>query len=303
MSTYTSLAASSRQARVWRWLKYGGTIRGGATYLEASKPRPWAVPWRVWRALARHRRIIPSPLLYLVVAGIGLAVGVVLQLTLGLWWWLPPLVLLVVAWLVAFTSIWWRPRVRTGILRAAILSATDPQRGFEQQRREQHDRLRASELPLFELESWPGTVRLAGWGGPPDRITHISVGFCDENDPAPVVSVTTVADEAGHEDWMRERLLGELSGRDLERCTGPFPSPEAIRDALARARDELRSLSWKPVAIRIDGRDHDAFAFQGPQGSAAYCAVGDLWVTIEGSSDMDYRLRTVADRTRLIPGA
>lgn len=40
---------------------------------------------------------MPSPLLYLVVTGIGLAVGVVLQLTLGLWWWLPPLVLLIVA--------------------------------------------------------------------------------------------------------------------------------------------------------------------------------------------------------------
>jgi hypothetical protein len=286
---------------VWRWLKHGDTIRGGATYLEASKPRPWAVPWRVWRALARHRRIIPSPLLYLVVAGIGLAVGVVLQLTLGVWWWLPPLSLLVVAWLIAFTSVWWRPRVRTGSVRAAILSATDPQREFEERRREQHERLLASGLPPFELVSWPGTVRLTGWGGPPDRIMHISVGFCDENDPTPVVSVTTVADEAAHEDWMRERLLGELSGRDLERRTGPSPSPEAIRNALDRARDELRSLSWMPFAIRIDGRDHEAFAFQGPQGSAAYCAVGDLWVTIEGSSSVDYRLHTVADRTHLIP--
>lgn len=302
MYTYTSLAAFSRRARVWRWLKYGGTIRGGSTtYLEASKPRPWAVPWRVWRALARHRRIMPSPLLYLVVTGIGLAVGVVLQLTLGLWWWLPPLVLLIVAWLVAFTSIWWRPRVRTGSVRAAILLAANPQRGFEQQRREQHDRLLASELPLFELESWPGTVRLAGWGGPPDRITHISVGFCDEPDPTPVVSVTTVADQAGHEDRMRERLLNELSGRNLGELVGPSASPEAIRDALDQARDELRGLSWAPATIRIDGRDHEGATFRGPQGSAAYCAMGDLWVTIEGSSSVDYRLRTVADRTRLIP--
>jgi len=148
------------------------------------------------------------------------------------------------------------------------------------QRCEQHDRLRVSELPLFELESWLGAVGLAGWGGPPDKITHISVGFCNENDPAPVVSVTTVANEAGHEDWMRERLLGELSGRGLERRTGPSPSPEPIRNALDQARNELRSLSWKPVAIRIDGRDHEVFAVQGPQGFAAYCTVGDLWVTI-----------------------
>ncbi len=91
MYTYTSLAAPSRWSRVWRWLKYGGMIHGGATYLEASKPRPLAVPWRTWRALARHRRIIPSPLLYLVVAGIGLLVGVVLQFTLVVWWLLPPL--------------------------------------------------------------------------------------------------------------------------------------------------------------------------------------------------------------------
>lgn len=288
---------------MWRWVKYGSTIRGGATYLEASKPRPWAVPWRAWRALARHRRIIPSPLLYLVVAGIGLTVGVVLQLTLGLWWWLPPVVLLVVAWLVAFTSIWWRRRVRTGSVRAAILSATDPQRGFEERRREQRERLLASQLPLFELESWPGAVRLAGWGGPPDRITRINVGFCEASDPTPIVSVTTVADEAGHEDRVREQLLNELSGRDLERRTGPFPSPEAIRRGLDQARDELRDLSWAPAAISIDGRDHEGFAFRGPQGSAAYCAVDDLWVTIEGSSEVDYRLRTIADRARLTPAA
>ncbi len=123
MFTYTSLDAPSRWSRVWRWLKYGGMIRGGATYVEASTPRPWAVPWRAWRALARHRRIIPSPLLYLVVAGIGLVVGVVVQLVLGVWWWLSPVVLLVVAWLVAFTSVWWRPRVRAGSVRAAVLSA------------------------------------------------------------------------------------------------------------------------------------------------------------------------------------
>lgn len=271
--------------------------------MEASKPRPWAVPWRAWRALARYRRIIPSPLLYLVVAGIGLVVGVVLQLMFGVWWWLPPVVLLVAAWLVAFTSIWWRPRGRAWSERAAFLSASDPQRGFEERRREQRERLLASELPLFELEAWPGTVRLAGWGGPPDRITHISVGFYDEPDTLAVASVTTVADEAGHEDRMRERLLSELSGRNLERRIGPFASPEAIRDALDQARDELRDQNWTTTAIRIDGRDHHGFAFRDRRGSAAYCAVGDLWVTIEGSSDVDYRLRTIADRARLIPAA
>ncbi len=208
-----------------------------------------------------------------------------------------------IAWLVAFTSIWWRPRVRSGSVRAAILSATDPQRGYEERRRELYGRLLTSELPLFELESWPGIVRLAGWGGPPDRITHISVGFYDEPDTPAVVSVTTVADQAGHEDRMRERLLNELSGRNLGELIGPSASPEAIRDALDRARDELRGLSWAPATIRIDSRDHEGATFRGPQGSAAYCAVGDLWVTIEGTSDVDYRLRTVADRARLIPAA
>lgn len=301
MFTYTSLDAPSRWSRVWRWLKYGGMIRGGATYVEASTPRPWAVPWRAWRALARHRRIIPSPLLYLVVAGIGLVVGVVVQLVLGVWWWLSPVVLLVVAWLVAFTSVWWRPRVRAGSVRAAVLSATDPQRGFDERRREQRERLLASELPLFELESWPGNVRRAGWGGPPDRITHVSVGFYDEPETPPVVSVTTVADEAGHEDRMRGRLLDELSGRNLNERIGPFASPEAIREALDQARDEMRAQNWTTTTIRIDGRDHDGYAFRDRRGSAAYCAVGDLWVTIEGSSDVDYRLRTLADRARLIP--
>lgn len=228
-------------------------------------------------------------------------VGVVLQLTLGVWWWLPPLALLVVAWLVAFTSIWWRPRVRAGIVRAVVLSATDPQRAYEERRRKQRERLLASELPLFELESWPGPVRLAGWGGPPERITHISIGFCDAPDSTPLVSVTTVADEAEHEGRIRERLLNDLGGRSLDELVGPRASPEAIRDALARRREELRGLSWAPVTLRIDGRDHHGAAFRGPRGSAAYCAVGDLWVTIEGSSDVDYRLRTVADRARLIP--
>lgn len=277
--------------------------RGGARYLEAPKPPTWAVPWSAWRALASHRRFIPSPLLYLVVAGVGLMLGVVLQCTLGVWSWVPPILLPAAAWLAAFTSLWWRPRAPAGSLRTAILTATDPQRGYEELRREQRECLLNSQLPLFELESWRGSVRLAGWGGSPERITHISVGFYDEPDAPAVVSVTTVADQGGHEGRMREQLLDELSGRDLNERIGPLASPEAIRDALDQARDELGGQHWTTTVIRIDGRDHPGFAFRGTRGSAAYCAVGDLWVTIEGSSNVDYRLRTVGDRVRLLNAA
>ncbi len=100
---------------------------------------------------------------------------------------------------------------------------------------------------------------------------------------------------------MRGRLLDELSGRNLNERIGPFASPEAIREALDQARDEMRAQNWTTTTIRIDGRDHDGYAFRDRRGSAAYCAVGDLSVTIEGSSDVDYRLRTLADRARLIP--
>lgn len=87
------------------------------------------------------------------------------------------------------------------------------------------------------------------------------------------------------------------------RAKESVPSLEAIRHALDQAREELRGLSWVPTTIRIDGRDHEGAAFRGPMGSAAYCAVGDLWVTIEGVSDVGYRLRTVTDPGRIIDAA
>jgi len=292
-------------SRLWRWLKHGrmGGGRGWSIYLSAGPPKWWQMPRQIWLALARRRRIIPSPLLYLAVAAVGVLIGVVLQVTVGVWWWLPPLALLIVAWLVFLSSIWWPPRTRHDSLRVALLSAVNPRRGFEARRREQRELVLASGLPLFELESWPGTVRVAGWGGPPERITRVSVGFCAAPDSTPIVSVTTIADQAEHEDRIREQLLDELSGRDLEIRTGPLPSPEAIRDAIAQARDELRALSWAPVTIRIDGRDHEGFAFRGPQGSAAYCALGDLWVTIAAAGRADYPLRTLGEPDRIFDTA
>jgi len=272
-------------------------------YLQAREPRPWTAPLRAWRVLAGRRGIIPTPLLYLIVAGIGLVIGVVLQVTVGVWWWLPPLVLLMFAWLVFFTSIWWHPGARAGSLRVELLTAANPRRGFEARRREQREQMRASGLPLFELESWPGSVRLAGWGGPTGRITHVSVGFFDEPDTPPVVTTSTVAEEAEHEDRMRDRLLDELSGIDLEQRTGPSPSPEAIRAGLDQARDELRGVNWTPTTICIDGREHPGHELRAPSAAAAYCAVGDLWVTITATAHADYRLCTITDPARILDAA
>lgn len=297
-----SETAPSAGSRFWRWLKHGRGVgsRGSAVYLQAPEPRWWSFPVRTWRMLARHRTILPTPLLYVVVAGVGLAVGVVLQLTVGVWWWLPPILLLIVAWLVFFSSIWWRPGARGGSLRVELLSAVDPQRGFEARRREQLERVRAAGIPLFEIESWPGIVRLVGWGGEAGRITHVAVGFVDEEESPVAITVTTITAESEREEHVRDRLLGELTGRRVDARMPPLAAPDAMRDAHLRLRDELRASTWMPVTIRIDGKDHRGAGLRAHGVSAAYCAVGDVWATIVTPADADLRLRRIVDPDRVI---
>lgn len=255
-------------SRFWRWLRHGrgAGSRGSAVYLHAPEPRWWSFPVRTWRMLARHRTIVPTPLLYVVVA----------------------------------SSIWWRPGARGGSLRVELLSAVDPQRGFEARRREQLERVRASGIPLFEIESWPGIVRLVGWGGEAGRITHVAVGFVDEEESPVAITVTTITAASEREEHVRDRLLGELTGRRVDARMPPLAAPDAMRDAHLRLRDELRASTWMPVTIRIDGKDHRGAGLRAHGVSAAYCAVGDVWATIVTPADADLRLRRIVDPDRVI---
>jgi hypothetical protein len=92
-----------------------------------------------------RRGVIPVPMFYVVVGVVGLAIGVALQFALGVWWLLPPILLLAISWLFFFTSIWWhRPGRRPTSLRTELLTVIDPEKGMKARQLEEQQLLMAS---------------------------------------------------------------------------------------------------------------------------------------------------------------
>ncbi len=255
----------------------------------------WRVPARVWRVLARRRGITPTPIFYLLLGGAGLLAGAVLQLTLDLWWWVPPVLVLAVAWLFFFTSIWWhRHRLHTS-LRIELLQAVAPQKGLAALRGADQQRIRSSGLPLFEIADWPGEASLESWSGTGGIVSHVSLAFRDRQASAPVVTVGTVADDGAGAGRVGDELLGELTGLLLGDEGIAAAGPDAIREAHQRISARLHALPWVPSTMRVDGKDLQASRLTVDGYTTSYTVLDRVWVTITATAgSADFALRTVS---------
>jgi hypothetical protein len=238
------------------------------------------------------RGVIPAPMFYVVVGVVGLAIGVALQFALGVWWLLPPLLLLAISWLFFFTSIWWhRPGLRTTSLRTELLTVIDPEKGMKARQLEEQRLLIASGLPLFEVEGWSGPVTLGGWGSSNGHVNHVELAFADKPEAPPIVTVGTMTTDGDDSDRVREHLLGELAGLVLN--DEPANTPDTALATHARISADLHARQWREAVIRVDGVELPAYQLRVGELSTSYAAADGIWITITASRAGDFSIRTV----------
>ncbi len=239
-----------------------------------------------------RRGVIPVPMFYVVVGVVGLAIGVALQFALGVWWLLPPILLLAISWLFFFTSIWWhRPRRRPTSLRTELLTVIDPEKGMKARQLEEQQLLMASGLPLFEVEGWSGPVALGGWGSSNGHVNYVGLAFADKPEAPPIVTVGTMTTDGDDSDRVREHLLGELAGLVLN--DEPADTPDSALAAHGRVSADVHARQWREGVIRVDGTELSAYQLRVGERSASYAAVDGIWVTITASRAGDFSIRTV----------
>jgi hypothetical protein len=237
------------------------------------------------------RGVIPVPMFYVVVGVVGLAIGVALQFALGVWWLLPPILLLAISWLFFFTSIWWhRPGRRPG-LRTELLTVIDPEKGMKARQLEEQQLLMASGLPLFEVEGWSGPVSLGDWGSTNGHVNYVGLAFADKPGAPPIVTVATMTTDGDDSDRVREHLLGDLAGLVLN--DEPADTPDSALAAHGRVSADVHARQWREGVIRVDGTELPAYQLRVGERSASYAAADGIWVTITASRVGDFSIRTV----------
>lgn len=249
-------------AAIWRWLRRGRRYGSGgfAFYSGPRRNTPWGIPTRVWRVF-RHRQAVElTPIMYVVAVGGGLLIGVVLQLALGVWWWMPGAALLVALWLIEGSSAFWGGPVNRHphTLRTELLAAFSPQRGGVARRAEDRAKLLGCGLPFFAPADWVGRVSFGGWGGSGRKLTNVSINCRTPGQEASgrtELAITTDAHDFG-EDSVRRGLLRPRDGEGV----------------------------WHPITMRIDGQDHSGWGLEAGGLAYRYARVGDCWVTVRGTA-------------------
>lgn len=249
----------------------------------------------------RRRGITPTPILYLALAVAGLLIGVIQELLVGGWWWLPPAALLIGAWLFFLSSAWWhRPGSRPISLRIELLEVINPEKGHRARRQAEHDLILASGIPLFEIEGWPGTASLGGWGSSGTSISHVTLAFADQPKSPPTVTVGTVVDEESSVDRIRAHLIGELTGLLLQDEQFSAADPTEVHEIHRRIVDRVHTLPWAATTVQLDDENRSGWRLDVDTHSSAYTPLDGFCVTITGPRGASFSLRTVTQPNRYL---
>lgn len=229
-------------------------------YAPVSRPW-WALPARLLRVVADRRTAMPNPLIYLMAAGVGLVLGIALDLLLGLPWWATAAGVVAGAWLLFMATAFRGPR-RAGPgedLWTDFLLEISPARSWARRERLEEQMWRSAPLRLYGLPpTWKGPRFLGGWGSHRKGITSLELLHGDALGEGRQLRVEVLADPS---DAHPRALADTLWDEALRPREGPR-SPEDIV-AWHRARErELASRpdpEWQSVSIPIDG---EGVAFQ-----------------------------------------
>ncbi len=138
---------------------------GSATAVFRPVPTGWIrLPGAVLGAVLRRRVAQPVPMTYLAACGVGILLGVVLQLALGWAWWGVALAFVAVVWLAFLSTALGGPGRGRGFITEVVM-AVSPERGMARQERQVEAAYRSPPFPLFGLpSSWRGLRFIGEWG-------------------------------------------------------------------------------------------------------------------------------------------
>lgn len=284
-------APSGRWVAVWRWLSTGRRgVRGSASYSAPyRKATRRGIPPRLWQVVRRRRAIELTPIIYLATAAIGVLVGVVWQLTIGVWWWIPAAAVLLAVWLVEATSAFWGGRRfrHPYSLRVELLRAISPGRGAEAMRSEDRARLAASGLPLFAPAEWAGRLSLGGSAGGPGGLTSVSISCTPAQQEGPThatLSVSSERREHTDEQRLRQHLSATLAGELVFPWRFAGGSAEGYAAERRRQHERVGALEWHQATVRADGRDHPGWGIELDGVACRYAAVDGHWLSVRGDA-------------------
>lgn len=236
---------SFRRRDGWRWLR---------------------LPMELARVVLRERRATPTPMTYSMAAGVGLILGLVLEIVAGWTWWVVSVAFLCLVWLLFLASALGG---RGRDLGRELGRVIDPERAAARDRQVIEDAVRSGSLAGYEVMGWKGDKTIGGWGGSQGNPRSLTITHGVLEVGAEAVEVTAhigeVAAAASH--WLQEKLGRELAQTQAARPDGAedmhlwhLERERAIRKAVPP--------QWRPASFRLDG--------QAVPGQIA--RAGDQWV-------------------------
>ncbi len=226
-------------------------------------------------AVRHHRGITPTPIIYVVAAGLGLVLGGALHLALGWQWWLVALGLVGSVWLFYASTLFWGPG------RSDLLSLMAPQRAHRRQVRRLRAQIEAGEVIVYGLDNM-GLVSAGGWGSRNERQHSVSLTYGGDERFASVTTMDRSIDDRPT-GLIRENVADNLVG-----ATGPKPDqslpPDDFhawfeRQSVAN-RQRASELRWEKGSIEVDGTQVPADLVRIDGGSAAVASVDHRVVSV-----------------------
>jgi len=306
-----------RTRAVWSWL-VDGTSTGG-THEECTRcglgrvshtfsarpgrPTPLGIPWRFVRTLLDHRSREPVPILYVEVLVAGTVIGIVLDVLLGVPWWLLPLAALAGTWIYFLSSAFSGPR--RGSLDRDVRIALQPSRALELHDAETEKAFREAPFALLALdESWTGDRWLGGFGTSNGRVSELHIGHSRETPEGGVARlvVGVQASQNAPRGPAGEDVAATLAALNL--------APRMVRatDAWQPGDDEApwrRLAPSSPLTIDVDGAPVELRSWREGERWVAVGRAEERMITLDASGiePQLVSLRTVTDLEPYVEGA
>lgn len=190
----------------------------------------------------------PTPLTYLMAIGVGVVLGVVLDLAVGWPWWIVTASLVALVWLVFLTSAFRGPDNDLG---HQLLRVFNPERAVARDRRRIEDAISSGSLIAYEVSGWEGEKSIAGWSGAPvPRSLTIRHGDRFPEETAWIEVTTHAGEEADFAGaWVEEELKRRLADSQL-----PLPVEPTVEDLRQRQRDlyDVEPPAWRSQSFEMD---------------------------------------------------